>query len=199
MAKKAKKDAAGATPAKPKIKSDAKRSESKKEGVPGKKLLKKHAKFEKKLAKAEQKLKKRVAKLEKTKGALPGPAPVNTGAGATPAELGAALVAAFNEGRGEAFVGRVWSDDIESVEGHGVNLSWFGREAVERKNAEWMAQNRVLGGAAEGPFVGSTGFAVKFRIETQSVETGERRVMDEIGFYTVRDGKIVREEFMYGI
>jgi hypothetical protein len=172
-------------------------TKAKKKDAPTK-AIKKHEKFAKKLAKAEAKLKKRAAKLDESKATLGGPIPVHSGEGATPAEIGAAIVAAFNRGEGDRVAAQYWSDAIESVEGHGVNMGWYGREAVNQKNADWTSQNRILGGVAEGPFCGSSGFAIKFRIETQTIATGEKRTMDEVGVYTVRDGKIVREEFMYG-
>jgi hypothetical protein len=34
-------------------------------------------------------------------------------------------------------------------------------------------------------------------VETKS--TGKRETMNEVGVYTVQNGKIIREEFMYGV
>jgi hypothetical protein len=124
--------------------------------------------------------------------------PVSTGKGATPAEIGAGLVAAFNTGKGDEYAAKAWSKDIVSCEGVGVGLEWVGRKAVDAKNAEWSQQNTILGASAEGPFVGSTGFAVKFRIHVKDNASGTEKHMDEVGVYTVSNGKIVREEFMYG-
>ena len=53
------------------------------------------------------------------------------------------------------------------------------------------------GASAEGPFVGATGFAVKFTIDLETKSTGKRETMTEVGVYTVKNGKIVQEEFMY--
>ncbi len=60
-----------------------------------------------------------------------------------------------------------------------------------------MSDNVIHGASTEGPFVVSTGFAVRFRMDVETKSTGQRRVMDEVGVYTVEDGKIVCEEFMY--
>ena len=54
------------------------------------------------------------------------------------------------------------------------------------------------GASAEGPFVGAQGFAIKFKMDVEELNTGTRRVSEEVGVYTVNNGKIVREEFMYG-
>ncbi len=136
-------------------------------------------------------------KVVKAAGPTRGPRPVNTGKGATALELGAGLVKYFNQGEGDAWVGGVWSKDIVSCEGLGVNMEFAGLQAVEEKNAQWHADHEVLGGSAEGPYVGSTGFSVKFSMHVKQKSSGQEIRMEEIGVYTVRDGKIVREEFMY--
>jgi hypothetical protein len=89
--------------------------------------------------------------------------------------------------------------DIRTVgTGGGAGLEWVGRKAVARKGSEWHAENRIHGASAEGPFVGSTGFAVRFRMDVEQLASGSRSHFDEVGVYTIRNGKIVREEFMYG-
>lgn len=122
---------------------------------------------------------------------------VATGRGPSPAELGTQLVAAFNQGEGDAWIKRVWAPGIESIEGLGVGMGWRGLRAVEAKNAQWVDAHVLHGGSAEGPYVGSTGFAVRFRIDVEDKATGRRQIMEEIGVYAVRNGRIVREEFMY--
>lgn len=124
------------------------------------------------------------------------PKNVTTGSGATPAEIGRSLVDLFNAGKGDEASRRWWSRDIVSVEG--IGMSWSGREAVEGKNREWYTQNTILGASADGPYVGASGFSVRFVIETQDNVTRKRTRMEEIGVYTVKNGQIVREEFMYG-
>ncbi|QOJ01884.1 MAG: nuclear transport factor 2 family protein [Phycisphaeraceae bacterium] len=86
---------------------------------------------------------------------------------------------------------------IASVEGHGVGMAWVGLKAVRAKNDGWVAEHAIHGASAEGPFVGSTGFTVRFKMDVETKATGQRQVMDEVGVYTVENGKIVREEFMY--
>lgn len=123
------------------------------------------------------------------------PVAVKTGAGASPLELGAKLVADFNSGKME--MTGAWSKDIVSIEGMGVSMAWHGRKAVDAKNAWWMSDHIVHGARAEGPYVGATGFGVKFEMDVETRSTGKREKMVEIGVYTVKNGKIVQEEFMY--
>ena len=125
-----------------------------------------------------------------------GPEQVTTGKGATPAQIGADLVALFNAGKADEPCRKWWANEIVSIEG--IGMAFHGKKAVEEKNKGWYEQNEILGGSAEGPYVGATGFAVKFNIHVRERATGRETQMNEVGVYTVRDGKIICEEFMYG-
>ncbi|MBL8990083.1 MAG: nuclear transport factor 2 family protein [Phycisphaerae bacterium] len=126
----------------------------------------------------------------------PGVHQFTTGGGPGPREIGTDLVALFNAGKADEVEKKWWSPDIVSIEGMG--MAWSGRKSVEAKNAEWLKANEILGGSAEGPFVGASGFAVRFRIHVKDRASGSSQMMDEVGVYTVHNGKITREEFMYG-
>jgi len=142
---------------------------------------------------------KRPAPAGQGKGLAQNPTPVTTGSGPSALEIGTDLVAMFNRGDLREIEAKYWSADIVSVEGLGVHMAWQGEPAVRAKNDGWSATNVIHGASAEGPFVGSSGFAVRFRIDSEERATGQRRIVDEIAVYTVRDGKIVREEFMYAM
>ena len=124
------------------------------------------------------------------------PYPVTTGKGPSAAEVGNSLVQMFNSGKVKEVEDKWWAPSIVSVEGFG--MAWAGRKAVDEKNKKWDEENEVVGAAAEGPYVGASGFGVKFKVEVVERATGKRMKMEEIGVYQVQDGKIVREEFMYG-
>ena len=52
--------------------------------------------------------------------------------------------------------------------------------------------------SAEGPFLfGDDQFSLVFDMDVTNKETGERMRAKEVGIYTVKDGKIAREEFFY--
>lgn len=51
--------------------------------------------------------------------------------------------------------------------------------------------------SSEGPYLNGDQFAVRFQVDVTVKETGERRVMDEVGLYTVENGRIVEERFFY--
>ena len=121
---------------------------------------------------------------------------VSTGSGPNPEAIGQSLVEMFNKGQFGQIEAKWWSPAIESIEGFG--MAWKGRAAVESKNADWMSQNTVRGASAEGPYIGASGFSVKFRMDVEEKASAKRTIMEEIGVYTVKNGKIIREEFMYG-
>lgn len=124
------------------------------------------------------------------------PKKISTGPGATPAELGKMLVEKYNAGDADKWIQSVWSKDIESIEGSGELAK--GNKAIMGKWAWWMGKNDMLGTSAEGPFVGATGFAVKYFIHIRDKETNQEMKMSEVAVYSVKKGKIYREEFMYG-
>jgi hypothetical protein len=183
MAKKANK-----APAKKAQKSPAKKAPAKKPAA-------------KKPAAAKPPAKKPVARKSgaSSSGLATGKAPISTGSGANPMQVGKTLVTMFNQGKLKEIEDFYWTPDIVSCEGFGVNAEWRGRTSVAQKNADWAKDHKLHGGTAEGPFVGSTGFAVKYKMDVETLSTGKREMMEEVGVYTIRDGKICREEFMYGI
>jgi hypothetical protein len=124
---------------------------------------------------------------------------VSTGTGPSPLELGRQFVALFNQGLAEKIEREMYSPDIVSVEGHGVGMAWHGKKMVEAKAKEWMADNIIHGMRAEGPYAGSSGFAIKLEMDVETRSKNTRSVHKEVGVYTVQNGKIVREEFMYGM
>lgn len=139
----------------------------------------------------DKKSKKAARKLE--------PRPVKTGKGASPFEVGRALVDMFNAGKFTEIEQMFWSPKVDSIEGYGVSLRWEGRKAVRAKNDQWMSTHQIHGATAEGPYVGATGFAVRFEMDVEDTTTGKRETMSEVGVYTIKGGKIICEEFMYRV
>ena len=96
-----------------------------------------------------------------------------------------------------------WSDDIVSLEppSDSPMARVEGRDALLQKHQWWFDNAEVHSTTAEGPYVFGDQFAVRYGMDvTMTNEAGEkeRSQMDEVGLYTVRDGKIVEERFFYG-
>jgi ketosteroid isomerase-like protein len=89
-----------------------------------------------------------------------------------------------------------WADDIVSLEpGDGDNARTEGREALLGKHAWWNANAQVHDMTADGPYLFGDQFALRFTMDVTM--QGTRSQMAEIGLYTVKDGKIAEERFLY--
>ena len=118
-------------------------------------------------------------------------------------EVGQKMVELVNQGREgeEAFVAEFYADDIVSIEGQGTDempARIEGIDAIRGKHEWWYANNEVHGTSAEGPYVGNRDdqFVVRFTLDA-TPKGGERNQMTEVGLYTVKDDKIVQEEYLY--
>jgi hypothetical protein len=124
---------------------------------------------------------------------------VKTGRGPDPLEVARQFTDLLRAGKYAEVEERWLAPGIESVEGHGASMAWKGKKNVLAKYRAWEADNEFVDPRIEGPWVGATGFAVKFVGHVLHKGTGERHPMEEIAVYTVRDGKVVREEFHFAL
>jgi hypothetical protein len=93
---------------------------------------------------------------------------------------------------------KLWSDEVVSIEAmDGPMKEARGRPAVHAKSEWWFANHEIHKFETAGPFVNGDQFALRFSIDVTQKESGNRVQMDEVGLYTVRDGKIVEERFFY--
>ena len=104
-------------------------------------------------------------------------------------------------GTTDALLNEHYAADIVSVEAgesEGMRREVSGMDALRGKHAAWMDVMEMHGGDVEGPFLFEPDrFAVRYTMDATNRETGERIKGAEIALYTVRDGKITREEFFY--
>ena len=100
-------------------------------------------------------------------------------------------------------ISSLYSPDIVSVEamsGGDVPSEMRGIDEVVKKNKWWYENNEIHHASAEGPFPHRDKFAVVFHYETTAKDgprKGQRSKFEEVAVYTVKGGKIVREEFYY--
>jgi hypothetical protein len=98
----------------------------------------------------------------------------------------------------EAAAGKYNADDIVSYEAmSGPMAVCEGKEAIKQKSDWWRANHEVHGVSVEGPFLNGDQFAIRITYDLTPKETGKRASVDEIGVYTVKDGKVVAERFYY--
>ena len=111
-------------------------------------------------------------------------------------------IALWNQNRYRDAYERYYSEDAVKVE----PAAWgnHSNEIHGRKNLaeheewlteDWLDINSVS--VAEGPFIGADGFAVIIKSDFTFKHSGERHIFREVGRFTVADGAIVREEYLY--
>ena len=116
-------------------------------------------------------------------------------------EVGVQLVQLCNQGKNLECIARFYADDVESIEAAarpGAEQVTRGKEAVRTANERWLANHEVHKAETTGPYPhGKDRFAVRFVYDVTNKPSGQRMQLDEIALYTLRDGKIVKEEFFY--
>jgi ketosteroid isomerase-like protein len=125
---------------------------------------------------------------------------VTTAAPTATAAVAEELVAFCRAGRNMDAINTLYSPDIVSVESMGneqMPREMKGIDAIRQKNKWWSDNNEVHSSNVDGPFVGEDKFAVYYNYDVTFKPTGQRNPMEEMALYTVKDGKIVREQFFY--
>lgn len=113
-------------------------------------------------------------------------------------DIAKAFTDLLKSGQHELAAERFNSPDIVSIEAmDGPMAEVRGTAAVKAKGEWWHANHEMHGGESFGPFVNGNQFAVRFTLDVTAKESGQRMQMEEIGLYTVKDGKIVEERFYY--
>ena len=93
----------------------------------------------------------------------------------------------------------LYDDNIVSVEAFsmsGGSPETRGKEAVRGKIDWWVNAMEIHSFDASDPFVGHDRFVVQYDADVTDKKSKQRRKLSEVGVYTVKDGKIVREEFL---
>jgi hypothetical protein len=125
-----------------------------------------------------------------------------TAASSTTAAVANELVSLCRQGRNMEAIEKFYSPDIVSVEAVGdetMPAVMHGIDGIRQKNEWWFNTFTVNSADVRGPFIGEDQFAVNFEFDTTNKQTGERTEMTEMALYTVKDGKIVREQFFYNV
>ena len=120
----------------------------------------------------------------------------------TAKEIADELVALCKQGKNMEAIEKLYSSDIVSVEAcasPGMDQTQTGIEAIKEKNKWWVDNHEVHGGEVNGPFPNGDRFIVSFKFEVTPKQTGQRMSLEEMGLYTVKNGKIVKEEFFYSM
>ncbi len=118
-------------------------------------------------------------------------------------EVGKQYVALCKVGKNIEALNTLFSEGVVSVEamampGH-EDRATKGIANVRANVEKWIASNEVHSAECHGPYPHDDRFAVRFVYDITNKASGQRMKMDEIGLFTVENGKITREEFFYSM
>ena len=116
-------------------------------------------------------------------------------------EIGQKLVDLCRAGKNAEAMQTLYATDIVSVEAAarpGRAAETTGLPACLAKGKEFAEDAEVHSAKVEGPFPNGDRFAVVFDYDiTRRSLGGKRFRMQEVALYTVKNDKIIREEFFY--
>ena len=121
----------------------------------------------------------------------------------TTLEVGKKLVELCQQNKHMEVLDTLYSPNIVSIEPFappGKPTRMDGIAAVRGKSEWWFANHEIHGGTTEGPWPHGDRFIVRFTMDITAKNgpmAGQRFQMAEAALYTVKDGKIVQEEFFY--
>ena len=112
------------------------------------------------------------------------------------------LVAFCNQGQFDQAIEKYYDQNIVSVEAPCGGETPFpqiieGLEGVLAKNKWWIENHDVHSCTLNGPHLSDDRFAVLFDMDVTFKPASQRMQLCEIAVYTVKDDKIIREEFFY--
>jgi len=117
----------------------------------------------------------------------------------TTEEVGKKLVELCRKGEWMKAVESLYAEDIVSVEAHAMEnmpAEMHGLDQVRGKTKWWEENMEVHSAKVSGPFVARDTFVVQFDIDVTEKASKKRSQMSEVGIYTVKEGKVAREEFL---
>jgi hypothetical protein len=94
----------------------------------------------------------------------------------------------------------LYAEDAVSVEAFappGMDRVSRGLGAIRAKGEWWNANHEIHSVTVAGPWPLEDKFIVGFKFEVTHKPSGRQITMEEMGLYSVQNGKIVREEYFY--
>ncbi len=121
----------------------------------------------------------------------------------TTLEVGKKLVALCKEDKNVQAVETLYAPNIVSIEAMsmpGMPAKIEGLDPVKKKNKHFMDTHKIHSKEINGPWPNGDRFAVHLKYDVTPSEgpmANKRMTMEETALYTVKDGKILKEEFFY--
>ena len=118
----------------------------------------------------------------------------------TTQEIAKRYVTLCQQGKFDACLEELYAKNAVSVEAAmppGMDRTAKGLDAIKAKGKDWQQNHVVHKADVSGPFPHENRFAVRFLFDVTDKPSGKRSTMDEVGLFTIENGKITREEFFY--
>jgi hypothetical protein len=115
-------------------------------------------------------------------------------------EIAKKYVALCKEGKNATILDELFVPETVSVEAGappGQDRAAKGLEPIRAKSKWWQENHTVHKAEVFGPYPHDDRFAVRFVYDITHKPSNKRMTMDEVGLFTVSNGKIVKEEFFY--
>jgi len=115
-------------------------------------------------------------------------------------EVANKYVSLCRAGKNEEALKTLFADDAVSVEAMAMPempQEARGIAAIKAKGEWWSSNHEVHSVSVWGPWPNGDRFIVGFRFDVTNKPSGKRMQMEEAALFTLRDGKIIREEFFY--
>jgi hypothetical protein len=68
---------------------------------------------------------------------------------------------------------------------------------VKKKGAWWSENHTIHSAKHDGPYPNGNRFIVKYSYDVTNKPSNRRFQLEEMGLFTVEDGKVIREEYFY--
>jgi hypothetical protein len=120
-------------------------------------------------------------------------------------DIGKKLVDLCQKHKNDEAINTLYAPDIVSVEAHAgpsMPARMEGIAAVKGKSEWWIKNHQVHSAEVKGPWPHGDRFIVYFKYDVTAKGgpmAGKRFSMEETGLYTVKNDKIVQEEFFYSM
>ena len=118
----------------------------------------------------------------------------------TTEEVAKGLVALCREGKPREAIETYYGQDIVSIEAQAAPDGSRETKGLTENLAKldwWLDNHEVHSTKASEPMFNGDQFAVIFNYDLTFKPANKHFVLDEVGIYTVQDGKIVEERFFY--
>ncbi len=119
----------------------------------------------------------------------------------TTAEVAQQLTSLCQAGKFDEAMNTLYADNITSLEAMempgGAPRETKGLPNVQKKALWWNENHTIHSATTTGTYASLEKFSVLFAFDVTHKPTGQRRQMSEVAVYTVENGKITHEEFLY--